>query len=357
MIQRLSLLALSMIILNCSCKEEKNIDIKDRELVIQAADLSFLPEIEEEGTVFYDLNGNAKDALSILHENGCNTVRLRLWHSPETEHSSLTEVKNLAQRARGKGMKIWLDLHYSDTWADPGQQAKPAAWESLNLTELIDSVYSYTQKVVSIIDPEYIQIGNEINSGFLWEDGRISNEADFISLLKSGIRAVRDNAPDCKIIIHIAGFQTADWFFDRLRIQNVDYDIIGLSYYPAWHGKNVYDLSAALYQLSSENSKKIVIAETAYPFTLDWNDWTDNPIGLESHLIPGYSATEQGQKAFLLKLKTIIANSPDGIGFSYWAPEWVAFRGETATNGSAWENMALFDFENKALAGIEVFNP
>lgn len=346
------------LIINTSCKEVKEDDpIVEKELQIRAADLSFLPEIEAEGTIFYDTNGVAKDALTILHENGCNTVRLRLWHTPGSEHSTLTEVASFAQRARAKGMKVWVDIHYSDTWADPGQQTKPAAWQSLNLTNLTDSVYNYTQKVVTLLSPDYIQIGNEINDGFLWEDGRMSNENNFITLLKSGIRAVRENASSAKIIIHIAGIQTADWFFDRLRAHNVDYDIIGLSYYPAWHGKNIYALSTTMSNLATENSKSIVIAETAYPFTLDWNDWTNNPIGLESHLIPDYPATEEGQKAFLLKVKEIITKTPNGLGFSYWAPDWVAFRGETATNGSAWENMTLFDFENKALAGIEVFNP
>jgi arabinogalactan endo-1,4-beta-galactosidase len=342
------------------CKNDKDTPTPDpveKELTIRAADLSFLPEIEEAGTIFYDATGAAKDALTIFYENGCNTVRIRLWHTPSTVHSGLAEVISLARRVKAKGMKVWLDIHYSDTWADPATQTKPAVWESLSTSVLADSVYNYTTKAVSLIEPEYVQIGNEINSGFLWDNGSIDNENDFIILLNSGIMAVRDNAPETKIIIHYAGYSTASWFFGVLRLHSVDYDIIGLSYYPAWHGKSLDEVSSALYQLSTENSKEIVIAETAYPFTLSWNDWTNNSVGLESQLITGYPASESGQKAYLLKLKSIIANRALGIGFCYWAPDWVAYRGTTATDGSSWENLTLFDFNNKALGGMELFNP
>jgi len=339
------------------CKKSNGDAPEVKELIIRAADISALPEIEQAGTIFYDHSGTAKDVLTILHENGCNTIRIRLWHTPETEHSGLQEVIQLAERVKEKGMKVWLDFHYSDTWADPGTQDKPAAWESLTTAELADSVYSYTQKVMALIEPEYVQIGNEINAGFLWNNGHINNQADFITLLKSGIEAVRDHHPETKIIIHYAGYNAASWFFGVLQNQNVDYDIIGLSYYPAWHGKSFDELTTALNQLVAGIKKDIVIAETAYPFTLEWNDWTNNSVGLASHLMSGYPATELGQKVFLLDLKEVIAKCPKGIGFAYWAPEWVAFKGAEATNGSPWENMTLFDFDNKALSGMEVFNP
>lgn len=341
------------------CKKDNNGDsppvTEEKVLSIRAADISFLPEIEEAGTIFYDLNGVAKDVVSILQENGCNTIRIRLWHTPATKHSGLEEVVHLSNRVKAKEMKVWLDIHYSDTWADPGKQTKPTAWESVDATTLLDSVYNYTQKVVLRVNPEYVQVGNEINAGFLWPNGSTSNVSGFIALLKKGVLAVRENAPNAKIILHIAGYTQASWFFDMVRSQNVDYDFMGLSYYPAWHGKNLTELASVLNGISKTNKKPYVVAETAYPFTFNWNDWTNNLIGTSEHIMIEYPASATGQKDYLLKLKSIVATSFWGEGFCYWAPEWVAYKGSTATNGSPWENMCLFDFQNKALPGIEVF--
>jgi arabinogalactan endo-1,4-beta-galactosidase len=355
MIKYLTLVIISLLLFGC--KDDNTDTNTPKELIIRAADLSFLPEIEEEGTTFFTRSGTPRDVIDILKDNGCNTVRIRLWHTPSNPHSALPEVIELAERVKSKDLKVWLDLHYSDTWADPGKQTKPAAWESLSHSDLTDSVYSYTSKVVQLVNPDYLQIGNEINAGFLWNDGRIDNEAGFIALLNIGIQAVRDFDPEIKIIIHIAGYANASWFYGKLFSHNVDYDIIGLSYYPAWHGKCFPELITSLNMLAGGIKKDIVIAETAYPFTLEWNDWTNNLVGLTTHLMPGYPATELGQKVFLQELKNVITKCPKGIGFCYWAPDWVAFRGNTAENGSPWENMALFDFNNRALSGIEVFNP
>ncbi len=339
-----------------SCNKSDS-DSNKKEISIRAADLSFLPEIEEEGTIYYDKNNNPKNALQIFKDNGCNTVRIRLWHTPANTHSSLAEVTNLANRVKALDMKVWLDIHYSDTWADPGTQTKPLAWNALDLTTLGDSVYNYTKKVVQIINPEYVQIGNEINSGFLWNDGKISNISNFILLLNKGIKAVRDVAPTSQIIIHFAGYKNAKWFYDQLTSNGVDYDIIGISHYPFWHGKNFDSLYIGINQLSILHNKPFVIAETAYPFSLGWNDYTNNTVGLNSQLISGYPANTAGQLLYLKKLKSIISKCNSGLGFCYWAPDWVAYKGSTATNGSSWENMALFDFNNKELAGMEVYNP
>ncbi len=350
-------LFLTMILAFSGCNKNDENPTPTRELEIRAADLSFLPQVEGSGIKFYDKSGLQKDVITILNENGCNTIRLRIWHTPENQHSSLDEVVTLTQRIKAKSMKVWLDIHYSDTWADPAHQVKPLQWQALNTQDLADSVYNYTFKLVAKIRPDYIQIGNEINSGFLWDNGKITNEADFILLLKKGINAVRDNSPNTKIILHIAGYTTASWFFSKMGSNNVDYDIMGISYYPAWHGKNLLELQTNLLQLSNTYNKPVVIAETAYPFTLGWNDWTNNSIGQTDQLISEYPASEYGQLSYLLKLKSMITSCPLGLGFCYWAPDWVAYNGPTAQNGSSWENMTLFDFENKALDGVAVFKP
>ena len=321
---------------------------------IRGADLSFLPEIEQAGTLFYTRNNQAKDVIYILKENGCNTIRIRLWHTPATIHGSLPEVVALANRVRAAGLKVWLDIHYSDTWADPGNQSVPSLWQNLSLDNLKDSVYNYTATVLSVIKPEYIQVGNEINGGFLWEPGRITNPVNFISLIRSACKAVRDVSPAAQIMIHYAGLD-ASWFFTLLQTNNVNYDMMAISYYPIWHGTSLDALQSSLDNLVAVHGKPIVIAETAYPFTLGYNDYTNNVVGLSSQIIPQFPATPIGQKDFLLALRKKIEQNSKGAGFCYWGTEWISFRGPTAADGSSWENQALFDFRNKELPAMELF--
>lgn len=320
---------------------------------IRAADVSFLPEAESAGAI-YRVNGVPQNALITLKNAGCNMVRIRVWHTPSNIHSSLTEAKILAQRVKQQGMKVWLTVHYSDTWADPGAQAKPAAWNGLTYAELKSAMVDYTAQLLQEIQPDLIQIGNEINVGLLFPEGHLTqNEAQCIELLQAASQVVRQNRPQTKIMIHFAGINASDWFFNKMT--SVDYDYIGLSYYPIWHGKNLQTLSNTITQLGSTYNKKVIIAETAYPFTLGWNDWTNNIVGLEEQLVPGYPATPEGQKNFLQEIKNIISTNPHGLGFAYWAPEWISFRGNQATNGSTWENQALWDFDNNVLPAMEVF--
>lgn len=318
---------------------------------VAAMDLSRFPEMSLDNPGFYNPQGDAVDFLAELKSNGINTVRLRLWVNPVNQHSGLEEVKQFSQSLRARGFKIWLSLHYSDTWAHPGQQYAPAIWEGLSFAALKDSMYHYTQQVVAQIQPEYVQIGNEINSGFLYPHGYILYFSKFYELLATGISAVRTHAPQTKIILHFAGVELAPWFFAD--IDSLDYDIIGLSYYPLWHGKSLTDLESQLARLSTSCNKPILIAETAYPFTLAWNDLTHNVLGQESQLIlPDFPATVAGQRDFVARLRGIIEDTPQGLGICYWGGEWVAWRGNQATNGSTWENQALFDFENKALPAL-----
>jgi len=206
------------------------------------------------------------------------------------------------------------------------------------------------------IEPDYIQIGNEINTGVLFPYGNIENNSDqFIEIINQGISAVRSNSSQTKIILHCAGFETSQWFFNI--IGPLDYDIIGISYYPIWHGKSLNDLQLKLTELSSNFGKEILIAETAYPFTLGWNDWTNNIVGLEEQLIlPDYPATPSGQQNFIRDLKNMVLEIDNGIGFCYWGAELIAWDGENSENGSVWENQALFDFNNTELPVLQEFN-
>lgn len=346
--------AIAMLLMMTACADKpKDPDPQPEKFIIKAADLSFLPEIEDAGVLFYNRNGEAEDMLRTLKNAGMNTVRIRLWKDPDTRHSGLSEVKSFSERARAMGLKVWLTVHYSDTWADPGNQQMPASWAGQGYYTLRDSVYAYTKMIVNTIKPDYIQIGNEINNGMLWPQGNLRYLPNFRGLIESGVKGVRDNSQTCRIILHYAGYEGAVTFFDQLA--ELDFDIIGLSYYPMWHGKQPGLLETALDTLGKRFGKEVMIAETAYPFTLGWNDWTNNVVGLEEQLVDGYPATPAGQKAFLQEIRRIATSNEKSAGFAYWGGEWVAFKGTQATDGSSYENQAFYDFNFKALPVIDAY--
>ena len=336
-----------------ACRDSDSPPINTTKVDVRAADLSTLPEIEASNVVFTN-NGISQDPVITLKNAGCNYIRLRLWHTPSNGHCGLAEVKNMANRIRQQGLRIWLTVHFSDTWADPAHQSKPAAWESLSFNDLKSAVATYVTTVMTEVQPDIIQIGNETNNGFLWPDGKLTtNEAQAIQLMQAAIGSVRTSSPFTKILFHFGGLDGADWFFDK--VKTLDYDYIGLSYYPVYHGTNLSALSSKMNALNASFNKKILVAETAYPFTLGWNDYTNNIVGLPNQLVSGYDASPDGQKAYMMEMKKLIAQN-NGLGFAYWGGEWIAFKGSQATNGSSWENQALWDFTNKAVPAIAAFS-
>lgn len=340
----------------------------DVHLTYRGADLSFLPEIEQAGTKFYDSTGAVKPALQIFKDYGCNLVRVRLWYNPATQHSSLAEVLTFCKQIRDAGLQILLDFHYSDTWADPGQQAIPAAWSALTIDVLKDSVKTYTQRVVGLLKaqntlPAIIQVGNEINNGIMWPAGKVSGITDanwtsLIMFIKSGIEGIKaiDTHNSVAIMLHYAQTDGVQDFFNKMVSQGISFDIAGLSYYPWWGVKDLTTLQQQLNNLATLG-KKIMVVETAYPFTLQWNDNTNNTVGDVSQLLPAFPASFQGQLAYLLQLKKMIAAIPGqaGIGFCYWAPDWVAFKGTSATDGSNAENLAQLGFDNRVLISLRAY--
>jgi arabinogalactan endo-1,4-beta-galactosidase len=334
---------------------------------INGVDLSFIPQVENNGGIYYS-DGIVADPIDIFYKNSVNFARFRLWHTPSEGYCNLEKTLIMAARAKQAGMKILLDLHYSDTWADPGNQEKPAAWKNVSYPLLLDSIYNYTYSVIQTFDsagilPDMVQIGNEINPGILWPDGSIDGSnntvgqwTQFTNLLKKGIQAVQDAASDTvKIVIHYSeggNNSKCRWFYDNLKNYGVDYDIAGLSFYPWWHG-NLTDLKQNLNDLALRYSKEIIVVETAYPWTLLWNDNTTNIVGSNEQLHTGYPASVQGQYSFLYDLIQIIKDIPGGkgLGLFYWAPDWIS----TPTFGSGWENLAMFDFKGNALSSLKVF--
>ena len=349
----LGILAMAAIAFSCSKDDKETTEPIVTDDFLRAADVSFLPEIESTGTIYYN-NGQAEDVLTTLKSAGCNAIRIRLWKNPSTAHSGMAEVKALAQRVKQAGMKVWLTVHYSDTWADPGNQTIPAEWQSLSFTNLKTAVADYTSTVISEIHPDIYQIGNETNNGFMWPQGKITtNETQYLELVTTASATIRAESPNTKIMLHFAGMDGADWFFSK--VSGIDYDYIGLSYYPVWHGKSLTTVKNTVDALGAAYNKKVIIAETAYPFTLGWDDWTNNIVGLDNQLIPAFSATPEGQKSFLASIKSTLKTTPYGHGFCYWGTEWLAFRGDVAENGSTFENQALYDFDHKSLPAMDAF--
>jgi arabinogalactan endo-1,4-beta-galactosidase len=334
------------------------------------ADLSFTPQLVSLGAV-YRVDGEPMDILDACAANGLEIVRLRLWRSPAEPWHGLDATVAFAREVKAHGLDLMLDLHYSDTWADPGHQSKPEAWEDVPFEALVDSVYAYTSAVVKRfrdegIAPEYVQIGNEISAGMLWDDGRVGWQGsewdtparwdNLAALVSAGAAGVRDGfAPgeEPRVIVHYAdGGDNAGcrWFFDRLRARDVAFDAIGLSYYPWWHG-SIRGLEDNLTDLATRYGREMMIVETGYPWTLGWRDETPNFVGEPSQLLAGRPATPDGQLLFLREVVAAVEATPDGLGTAvlYWEPGFLAVEGGPA---DPYENITLFDFDGGALPGF-----
>lgn len=239
------------------------------------ADISFLPQIEAKGTKFWE-NGNETDAILLLKKHGFNYIRLRIFVEPANEKGyapgegfcDLNHTLAMAKRIKEAGMKLLLDFHYSDYWADPQQQFKPLAWSSLGFEALRDSIRSYTIRVLSALKnqgtpPDMVQVGNEINHGILWPDGHISNPDNLAALLKSGVEGVTNVDTGIPVMMHLAlGGQNKEAVFwlDNMIARGVKFDIIGISYYPRWHG-TLDDLKSNLTDLSRRYHKPVNVVE------------------------------------------------------------------------------------------------
>lgn len=335
-------------------------------------DLSFQTELEDYNVEYKDANGNPIELLDFVKDKGTNLVRLKLWHTSQNGENTLSDVKTYARRIKSKNMDFLLDFHYSDFWADPGTQTPPVAWQSMNFDEVKIAIYNYTKDVVEQLKnqntlPEIIQIGNETNSGFLWDYGKVWNQfqdnwPNYADLIGEAIRAIRevDTENTVNIMLHHSNVENAIFFFTELEPYNLDFDMIGLSYYPQFHTKNLTLVKSKLNELASSFNKDILMVEVAYPFTLNWNDNNNNFIGDNSQILTEFPATPHGQKAYFEWLVETIKNIPNnrGKGFCYWAPDWVSFSGNeiTSTNGSSWENQCMFDFDHGSLPVFDVFN-
>lgn len=340
---------------------------------VMGSDISYVNAIEDNGGSYKD-SGNTKDLFTILKNHGGNTIRVRLWHDPQWEatvgngklYNGLQDAEKTIQRAKVAGMAVNLDLHYSDTWADPGHQTLPTAWNGLVIGTLKDSVYNYTLSVLNELKsknltPEMIQVGNETNGGMLWPTGQIvsDNWTNFGILLNSAIKAVRDFSASStikpQIIMHVAQLQNADWYANGLinKASVTDFDILGIShYYPYTTYSSMNDVSGVISSLKSKYGKKVMIVETAYPWTSANADSYPN-IQNGATGFGSYAVSKDGQYQYMKDLtQQIIAGG--GSGIMYWEPEWItsSYKDPYGT-GSSWDNNTFFDFTGNTIAGID----
>lgn len=342
-----------------------------RQDFLYGADVSGVPVMEKRTRLSFSDEAGKADAVTVLRRAGVNCFRLRLFVRPvpggeEFVTNDLPYTLELARRVKASGASLLLDIHYSDTWADPAKQYKPAAWKDFPFEKLVAAVREYSFVVISCfakegVMPEYVQVGNEITNGMLWPDGKAEygQPGDqegwdrFAQLLKAGITGVEQGSPKGavpKIVLHIestGNVPRTQWFFDNAAKRGVRWDIAGLSYYPEWHGE-ISDLSATMEMLATRFNKPVVVAEVAYPWKQD-EHWIGRP-----HM--SFPLTPQGQKDFLLKVREAVAKVPGnlGAGIFYWHPEGVSAWGVHAWVGGS---CSLFDDKGRLLPGAALFAP
>ena len=369
---------------------------------IRGVDVSMLDQLERSGAVFRDAQGQSAELLPLLQAGGVNWVRLRLWHHPVNPadvyengrllsrrgdpvgggNNDLAATLRMATRAKSLGLKLLLDFHYSDFWADPGKQAKPAAWTDLHGAALRAAVHDYTRDTLLALReagawPDMVQLGNETNGGMLWPDGKtwratpaeeIGGAAGFAELLMAAGSAVRETDPRAgqadaiRIAIHLADGGDNELYrrvFDDLTARAVDFDVIGLSYYPYFHGP-IAGLRANLVDLVSRYGKPVVIMETATGWTLDNADGTGNVFNAERAEAGGYAVSAKGQEMLLRDLYGVLGELPAGkaLGVFWWEPGWLAVPGAgwRSGDGNGWENQSWFDFQGRALPSASAFS-
>ena len=351
---------------------------------VMGVDLSYVNQVEDHGGIYRD-SSKVRDPFRIMKNHGSNMVRVRLWHNPvwvrtvynnpqKTLYSGFTDVVKTIQRAKALGMAINLDIQYSDSWADPTKQKPPVAWEDITSLPLLkDSVYNYTFSVLNKLNklglmPEMVQIGNETNCGLMMTgtkngfpnlNGCSEKWQDLGAVINSAIKAVRDvvaqSIVKTKIALHVADPKNVEWWVGKITTSAAvtDFDVIGMSYYPLWHTTIGFgNLPDLISKLKTTFSKKVMILETAYPWTTEYADSYNNQFGSQSPLI-GYPFSREGQTQFMTNLCQNVMNA-GGSGVFYWEPAWISSQMKDLWGtGSSWENCTFFDFSGNVLPVID----
>ena len=366
---------------------------------IMGVDVSSVISLEQSGVKFYGWDGQEQDIFATLKESGVNYIRVRVWNDPYNAdgngygggNNDLAKAVEIGKRAAAQGMKLLVDFHYSDFWADPAKQKTPKAWDDLNLEEKAEQVYQYTKESLQTLLKEgiavgMVQIGNETTN----EICDVSNHEDMCKIFQAGCRAIKEiNAEQSQTIlsaIHVTNPEkgTATSWAKILEDYHVDYDVLATSYYPYWHG-TLENLTNELQLVANTYHKKVMVAETSYAYTLEDGDGHPNTISTEESLVNGYPATIQGQASSVRDVIHAVSEVGEaGIGVFYWEPAWLPVGTELETNRAIWEqygsgwassyageydpedagqwyggsavdNQALFDFTGHPLSSLNVF--
>lgn len=359
---------------------------------IKGMDLSSMWELEKCGARYFD-HGVQKNILEIMKEHDIDTIRLRLWNDPYAKdgasygagENNLEHVIWMGKQVTEAGMGVLLNFHYSDFWADPGKQIKPKAWAHMGVEELEQAVYDFTlNSLKKMLDAgvrvTMIQVGNELTNGLLWPEGKLPNYDNVAVFVNAGIRACRAVDPTIPLMIHLDNGGNhelyLDWF-DHYMERGEDFEYIGLSYYPFWHG-TLQDLAANMNDISVRYNKDLIVAEVSMGHTMeDYKEYEK----LEDHERKGYATrqelvdkldypmTIQGQMDFTRDFLKVLEEVPEnhGCGFFWWEPAWIPVPGsgwatpasleymnDPGPCGNEWANQALFDYDGNVLPTLEL---
>jgi arabinogalactan endo-1,4-beta-galactosidase len=373
---------------------------------IKGVDVSSIIALENSGVSFYNANGTRQDLFKTLSEFGVNYIRVRIWHNPYNSNGNgygggnndLAKAIQIGKRATQYGMRLLVDFHYSDFWADPAKQKAPKAWQGYSISQKVDAIYQYTKDSLrqlkdNNINIGMVQVGNETGYGFCgcstWErDGyETVSFSDLARLMNAGSRAIREIDPDILVTVHNTEPQNGyQWIAQDYNTYGVDYDVFASSYYPNIHG-SMENLTSQLKHVADTYNKKVMVAETQYPYTAEDGDGHGNSLSsVVGDML--YPISVQGQANHIRDVFQAVANvGSKGLGVFYWEPAWlpVGSANQWAQNSAIWEqhgsgwassyageydpedagqwyggsavdNQALFDFNGRPLDSLNVFN-
>ena len=366
-------------------------------------DASAVPSLEAGGVRYYDHDGVEKDVYEILSENGINYIRVRIWNDPFDANGNgygggncdIENAIEIGKRATAYGMKLLVNFHYSDFWADPAKQMVPKIWKSMDVDEKSEALYAYTkdclEKLINAgVDVGMVQIGNETNGAFCGESSTaLGGWKRITQLMSAGARAVREVCPEALVVVHFANPEKVtnyESYGKNLEYYGVDYDVFASSYYPFWHGTQE-NLAKVLSDIATKYDKKVMVAETSYAFTAEDTDFYGNTIGEGDGIVKDYPFTVQGQANLVRDvIDTVVNKTIGGIGVFYWEGTWISAGGEGydenralwEKNGSGWasshaaeydpddagkwyggcavDNQAFFDADGHALESLKIFS-
>lgn len=366
-------------------------------------DASAVPSLEAGGVRYYDHDGLEKDVYEILSENGINYIRVRIWNDPFDANGNgygggncdIENAIEIGKRATAYGMKLLVNFHYSDFWADPAKQMVPKIWKSMDVDEKSEALYAYTkdclEKLINAgVDVGMVQIGNETNGAFCGESSTaLGGWKRITQLMSAGARAVREVCPEALVVVHFANPEKVtnyESYGKNLEYYGVDYDVFASSYYPFWHGTQE-NLAKVLSDIATKYDKKVMVAETSYAFTAEDTDFYGNTIGEGDGIVKDYPFTVQGQANLVRDvIDTVVNKTIGGIGVFYWEGTWISAGGEGydenralwEKNGSGWasshaaeydpddagkwyggcavDNQAFFDADGHALESLKIFS-